>query len=60
VLSQEEWDIYQRTIGGFARTYTEQQAIGREELDASTAITFLYHEKLRNLTFNSITPSDAA
>ena len=38
VLSQEEWDIYQRTIGGFARTYTEQQAIGREELDASTAI----------------------
>ena len=38
VLSREEWDIYQRTIGGFARTYTEQQAIGREELDASTAI----------------------
>ena len=38
VLSQDEWDIYQRTIGGFARTYTEQQAIGREELDASTAI----------------------
>ena len=38
VLSQEEWDIYQRTIGGFARTYTEQQAVGREELDASTAI----------------------
>ena len=38
VLSREEWDIYQRTIGGFARTYTEQQAVGREELDASTAI----------------------
>ena len=38
VLSREEWDIYHRTIGGFARTYTEQQAVGREELDASTAI----------------------
>ena len=30
VLSREEWDIYHRTIGGFARTYTEQQAVGRE------------------------------
>ena len=38
VLSREEWDIYHRTIGGFARTYTEQQAAGREELDASPAI----------------------
>ena len=38
VLSREEWDIYHRTIGGFARTYTEQQAVGREELDASPAI----------------------
>ena len=38
VLSREEWDIYHRTIGGLARTYTEQQAVGREELDASTAI----------------------
>ena len=38
VLSREEWDIYHRTIGGFARTYTEQQAVGREELDASLAI----------------------
>ena len=38
MLSREEWDIYHRTIGGFARTYTEQQAVGREELDASTAI----------------------
>ena len=38
VLSRDEWQIYHRTIGGFARTYTEQQAVGREELDASTAI----------------------
>ena len=38
VLSREEWQIYHRTVGGFARTYTEQQAVGREELDASPAI----------------------
>ena len=38
VLSRDEWQIYHRTIGGYARTYTEQQAVGREELDASTAI----------------------
>ena len=38
VLSREEWQIYYRTVGGFARTYTEQQAVGREELDASPAI----------------------
>ena len=33
VLSREEWQIYHRTVGGFVRTYTEQQAVGREELD---------------------------
>ena len=38
VLSREEWQIYHRTVGSFARTYTEQQAVGREELDASPAI----------------------
>ena len=38
VLSREEWQIYHRTVGGFARTYTEQQAVGREELDAGPAI----------------------
>jgi len=31
VLSCGEWQIYHRTIGGFARTYTEQQAARREE-----------------------------
>ena len=38
VLSREEWQIYHRIVGGFARTYTEQQAAGREELDAGPAI----------------------
>ena len=38
VLSREEWKIYHRTVGGFARTYTEQQVAGREELDAGPAI----------------------
>ena len=38
VLSREEWQIYHRTVSGFARTYTEQQAAGREELDAGPAI----------------------
>ena len=38
VLSREEWQIYHRTSGGFARTYTEQKAAGREELDAGPAI----------------------
>ena len=38
VLSREEWQICHRAVGGFARTYTEQQAAGREELDAGPAI----------------------
>ena len=38
VLSRDEWQIYHRTIGGFTRTYTEQQAVGREELDAGPAV----------------------
>ena len=38
VLSREEWQIFHRTIGGFARTYTEQKAAGREELDAGPAV----------------------
>ena len=38
VLSKDEWDIFQRVLGGFARTYTEQQAVSREELDAAPAI----------------------
>ena len=38
VLSREEWQIYHRTVVGFARCYTEQQAAGREELDAEPAI----------------------
>ena len=38
VLARDEWDIYQRVLGGCARTYTEQQAVGREELDAGPAI----------------------
>jgi hypothetical protein len=38
VLSRDEWDVYQQALGGFARTYTEQQAVGREELDAAPAI----------------------
>ena len=38
VLPCEEWQIYHRTIGGFARTCTEQQAAVREELDAGPAI----------------------
>ena len=38
VLSREEWQMYHRTVGGFARTYIEQQAVGREELDAGPAI----------------------
>ena len=37
-LSREEWQIYHRTFGGFARTSTEQQASGREELGAGPAI----------------------
>ena len=31
-------EIYHRTDGSFARCYTEQQAVGREELDAGPAI----------------------
>ena len=38
VLSKDEWDIFQRVLGGFARTYTEQQAVSREELDSAPAI----------------------
>ena len=38
VLSREEWKIYHRTVGGFARTHTEQQVAGREELDAGPTI----------------------
>ena len=38
VLSRDEWDVFQRVLGGFARTYTEQQAAGREELGAALAI----------------------
>ena len=41
VLSRDEWDVYKRVLGGFARTYTEQQAVGREELDAAPAIKAL-------------------
>ena len=41
VLSRDEWDIYQRALGGFARTYTEQQAVGREQLDAGPVIKLL-------------------
>ena len=41
VLSRDEWDVYQQALGGFARTYTEQQAVGREELDAAPAIKAL-------------------
>ena len=31
VPPREEWQIYHRTVDGFARTYTEQQAAGREK-----------------------------
>ena len=41
MLSRDEWDVYQRVLGGFARTYIEQQAVGREELDAAPAIKAL-------------------
>ena len=37
VLSRDVWDVYQRVLGGFAHTYTEQQAVGCEELDAAPA-----------------------
>ena len=32
VLSREEWQIYRRTIGGFARTYTEQLSDASSEI----------------------------
>ena len=38
VLPKDEWGIFQRVLGGFARTYTEQQAVSREELGAAPAI----------------------
>ena len=41
MLSRDEWDVYQRVLGGFASTYAEQQAVGREELDAAPAIKAL-------------------
>ena len=52
VLSREEWQIYHRTVGSFARTYTEQQAVGREELDAGPAIKQIDFALCSNCVWN--------
>ena len=64
VLSREEWQIYHRTFGDFARTYTEQQAVGCEELDAGPAIKQIDFALCGNcvwvvlFTVVSLTPED--
>ena len=52
VLSREEWQIYHLTVGSFARTYTEQQAVGREELDAGPAIKQIDFALCSNCVWN--------
>ena len=49
VLSRDEWDVFQRVLGGFARTYTEQQAVGREELSAAPAIKAIDFSRYRDV-----------
>ena len=48
VLPTDEWDIFQRVLGGFARTYTKQQAVSREKLDAAPAIKAIYFSFFEN------------